>query len=346
VENVSLIDRSEEKRALRLLLKAATDGYSGSLVLRGEPGIGKTALLDYAIAQASGMQVARLAAVESEREVGFAALQQLLIPFLPEVDVLPEPQREALRSAFGITKAEAGAPDRFLVGLATLTLLAGLASRQPLLVAVDDGQWLDQASAEVLAFVARRVQADSIALLFAVREPAGRRLPLDGLSELHLTGLSERAARALLATVIDGPLDDDMAASLIAGANGNPLALMELPDELREGRLAGRLRLPEQFPVGTLLRERFLRQVDALPADTRALLLLAAADPSGDPAVLWRAAATLGLTPDAAAAAEAERLLTVSPRVSFRHPLIRSAVYYAASASQRRQAHQALADAA
>jgi DNA-binding CsgD family transcriptional regulator len=340
---VSLIDRIEEKRALRLLLKAVTDGYSGSLVLRGEPGIGKTALLDYAIDQASGMQVARLAAAESEMEAGFAALHQLLIPFLPGMDMLPAPQREALRSAFGMTMTEAGAPDRFLVGLGTLTLLAGLASQQPLLVAVDDGQWLDQASADVLAFVARRVHAASIALLFAVREPAGRQLPLDGLNELRLTGLSERAARDLLATVIDCPLDDDLAAWLIAGANGNPLALMELPDELRDGRLAGRLRLPEQFPVGTLLRQRFLRQVNALPADTRTLLLLAAADPSGDPELLWRTAATLGLTPDAAATAEAERLLTVLPRVSFRHPLIRSAVYYGASASQRRQAHQALA---
>jgi DNA-binding CsgD family transcriptional regulator len=344
-EKVSLIDRTQEKRAMRLLLKAAKDGFSGSLVLRGEPGIGKTALLEYAVAQASGMQVARLTAVESEMEVGFAALHQLLTPFLPGMDVLPAPQREALRSAFGMKTAEAGPPDRFLVGLATLTLLASLASQQPLLVAVDDGQWMDQSSAEVLAFVARRVHADSIALLFAVREPAGRRLPLDGLSELRLTGLSERGARALLATVIEGPLDDDTAAWLIAGANGNPLALIELPGELREGRLDGRPRLPEQFPVGALLRQRFLRQVEALPAEARTVLLLAAAEPSGDPALLWRAAKTLGLTPDAAATAEAERLLTVLPRVSFRHPLIRSAVYYGASDSQRRQAHQALAAA-
>jgi DNA-binding CsgD family transcriptional regulator len=342
---VSLIDRIEEKRALRLLLSAARDGYSGSLVLRGEPGIGKTALLEYAVAQARGMQVARLTAVESQMEVGFAALNQLLTPFLPEMDTLPAPQREALRSAFGMTTADAGAPDLFLVGLATLTLLAGRASQQPLLVAVDDGQWLDQPSANVLAFVARRVHADSIALLFAVREPAGRRLPLDGLKELRLAGLSERAARALLATVIDGPLDDDMAAWLIEGANGNPLALIELPGELREGGPAAHPRLPGRFPVGTLLRQRFLRQVSSLPAHTRTLLLLAAADTSGDPGLLWRAAATLGVTPDAAATAEAERLLTVSPRVSFRHPLIRSAVYYGAPVSQRRQAHQALAGA-
>jgi DNA-binding CsgD family transcriptional regulator len=344
-EQASLIDRTEEKRALRLLLTAAKDGFSGSLVLRGEPGIGKTALLDYAVAAASGMRVTHLTAIESEMEDGYAALRQLLIPFLPGMDVLPEPQREALRSAFGLTTAAAVTPDRFLVGLATLTLLASRASRQPLLVVVDDGQWLDQSSAEVLAFVARRVHADSIVLLFAVREPEGRWLPLDGLNELHVTGLSERAARALLATVIDGPLDDDTAAWLIAGANGNPLALIELPGELRDGRLADRLRLPAQFPVGTLLRERFLRQVNALPADTRTLLLLAAAEPSDDPALLWRGAATLGLTPDAAAAAEAERLLSVSPRISFRHPLIRSAVYHGATDSQRRQAHKALAAA-
>jgi predicted ATPase len=343
-----LIGRTDEQQTLRLLLEAATAGFSGSLVLRGEAGIGKTALLDYAIAQAraqaSGMQVARIAAVESQLEVSFAALHQLLIPFLPGMDVLPAPQREALRSAFGLSTTEASAPDRFLVGLATLTLLAASSAQQPLLVAVDDAQWLDHVSAEVLAFVARRVYVDGIALLFAVREPEGQRLPLDGLNELRLSGLPERAARALLEAVVDGPLDDDVAARLVAGANGNPLALMELPGELRAGHLTGRLLLPEPFPLGTLLRQRFLRQVHALPVDTRTLLL-AAADPSGDPALLWRAATSLGLTPDAAATAEAERLLTVLPRVSFRHPLIRSAVYYSAPASQRRQAHQALAAA-
>lgn len=342
---MSLIGRSDEQQALLLLLDAARAGFSGSLVLRGEPGIGKTALLDYAVAQASGMQVARLAAVESDMEVSFAGLHQLLSPFLPGMDAAPAPQREALRSAFGLATTAATAPDRFLVGLATLTLLAGTASRQPLLVTVDDAQWLDRVSAEVLAFVARRVHADGIAMVFAVREPSGRRLPLDGLDVLHLRGLPEHAARVLLTDVVDGPLDDDVAARLIAGANGNPLALLELPGELREGHLAGRLLLPEPLPVGTLLRQRFLRQVNALPAQARTLLLLAAADPAGDPALLWRAATTLGLTPDAAAAAEAERLLTVLPRVTFRHPLIRSAVYYGASASQRRQAHQALAAA-
>jgi DNA-binding CsgD family transcriptional regulator len=345
MENVGLMNRGDERQAMDGLLDAVSAGLSSSLVLRGEPGIGKTALLDYAVSRASGMQVARVVAIESEMELSFAALYQLLVPFLARLDRLPGPQRDALGSAFGLTAAGPGPPDQFLVGLATLTLLSAVASQRPLLVVVDDAQWLDNVSAEVLAFVARRVFADRIAVVFAVREPAGKRLPLDGLTELHLTGLPDEDARALLTSAAESRLDSGIAARLIAETRGNPLALIELPGELTDSHLAGGLSLPEPLPVGSLLQRRFLRQVRALPADTQALLLLAAADTSGDPALLWRAAERRGLAIDAAAPAEAERLLTLLPTVSFRHPLIRSAVYHGSSVSQRRQAHQVLAAA-
>ena len=345
MQNTALINRDQERHALDQLLDAARAGLSGSIVLRGEPGIGKTALLDYAVGRAGGMQVARLLAVESEMELGFAALHQLLVPFLDRIGELPTPQRDALGSAFGLIAADTAAPDRFLVGLAVLTLLAAAAAEQPLLVIVDDAQWLDDVSADVLAFVARRVYADGIVLLFAVREPAGTRVPLDGLTDLSLTGLSDRDARALLTTVAGDLLDDSVAARLVAETRGNPLALIELPGELTAGHLSGGVLLPEPVPVGSLLQQRFLRQVQALPADTQALLLLAAADPSGDPALLWRAADGRGLPVEAAVPAETERLLTLLPRIAFRHPLIRSAIYHGAPATQRRLAHQALAAA-
>jgi DNA-binding CsgD family transcriptional regulator len=343
VESADLINRDEERRALDLLVNAAKQGHSGSLVLRGEPGIGKTKLLDYAVNRASGMRLARVTAIESEMELGFAAVHQLLIPFLPALSHLPVPQREALSSALGL--AGDAAPDRFMVGLAVLTLLAGAASERPLLVVVDDAQWLDQVSAEVLAFVARRVYADSIVFLFAVREPAERRMALGGLTEVRVPGLADGAARDLLASVAEGPLDNAVGARIVAETGGNPLALMELSAELTEGQLTGSSVLPEPLPVGSRLQQRFLRQVRALPAETQALLLLAAADPSGNADLLWRAAGGLGLTVSAAAPAETQRLLTVAPRVEFRHPLIRSAVYHGAPVTRRRQAHRALAAA-
>ena len=345
VQNTALINRDHERQALDQLLDAARAGLSGSLVLRGEPGIGKTALLDYAADRASGMQVARVLAIESEMELGFAALYQLLVPFLDRIEELPEPQRDALGCAFGLKATYAAAPDRFLIGLAVLTLLSTAAVEQSLLVVVDDAQWLDDVSAHVLAFVARRVYADGIALLFAVREPAGRRLPLAGITELWLPGLPDGDARALLASVAGERLDHVVAARLVTETRGNPLALIELPGELTEGHLSGGSLLPEPLPVGSLLQQRFLRQVQAMPSDTQALLLMAAADPSGDPGLLWRAADARGLSIDAAAPAETERLLTLLPRIAFRHPLIRSAVYHGASATQRRLAHQALAAA-
>ena len=343
VETIDLINRDEERRALDRLVDAAREGLSGSLVLHGEPGIGKTVLLDYAVNRATGMQLARVTAIESEMELGFAAVHQLLLPFLPALRHLPAPQREALGSALGLVNA--AAPDRFMVGLGILTLLADAASERPLLVVVDDAQWLDQVSAEILAFVARRVYADSIAFVFAVREPAGRRLPLEGLTELHVPGLSDASARDLLASAAKGPLDDAISARIVAETRGNPLALIELSGELTESQLAGVSALPEPLPVGSRLQQRYLRRIRVLPAETRTLLLLAASDPSGDTALLWRAGQGLGLTVSAAFPAEADELLTLAPRVEFRHPLIRSAAYHSASVARRRQAHQALAAA-
>ena len=345
VANTALINRDQERYAVDLLIDAAVAGLSGSLVLRGEPGIGKTTLLDYAIGRASAMQVVRVAGVESEMELSFAGLHQLLLPFLDRIDLLPLPQRDALSSAFGLIVTDAAAPDQFLVGLGVLTLLSAGASQRPLLVVVDDAQWVDEVSALVLGFVARRVYAEGIAMLFAVGEPADHVLSLAGLTEVRLRGLPDADARALLASAVKGRLDDRVAGRLVAETNGNPLALVELPGELTDDHLAGGSLLPQPLPLSSLLQQRFLRQVRGLPADTQALLLLAAADPSGDPALLLRAAEGGGLSLGAAAPAEAERLLTLQPEVTFRHPLIRAAVYHGAPASQRRHAHQALAAA-
>jgi DNA-binding CsgD family transcriptional regulator len=340
---VVLLDRADERKAMDGLLEAARQGLSATLVLRGEPGIGKTALVEYAIDSAPDLGVARVVGIESEMKLGFAALHQLLHPFLSNLDRLPEPQRQALGVAFGLLSGEA--PDPFLVGLAVLTLLADAAVEQPLLCVVDDAQWLDRESADVLGFVARRLYADRIAFLFAVRETTERYTPLDGLADLHLAGLPEGEAYQLLTSVVGGQLDEGVGHRIVAETGGNPLALVELPDELTPGQLAGWSPLPEPLPLGNPLEERFLRLVRALPEDTQTLLLLAAAEPSGGPARLWRAAKHLGIDQDAAAPAQAERLMAFRPQVSFRHPLIRSAVYHGASVPERQRVHEALAAA-
>ena len=336
----SLVNRVQETAALNGLLDAVRRGMSGTLVLRGEAGIGKTALLERAVSSASGFRVVRALGIESEMELVFAGLHQIVAPFLPHLDRLPAPQRDALASAFGLIAGRP--PDRFQVGLATLTLLADAASEQPLLCIVDDTQWLDLESAEVLAFVARRV-ADRIGLLFAVREPAERRVPLIGLPELHIGGLLADDVRSLLATIVAGPLDGQVSERIISETDGNPLAILELTAELTPRQLLSAALLPEPLPIGNRLQQRFLRQVGDLPADTQTFLLLAAAEASGDPAVVWRAARQLGLDGNAVAAAEAKRLLVVGPRIAFRHPLIRSAVYHSAPPAQRRRMHEALA---
>jgi DNA-binding CsgD family transcriptional regulator len=338
-----LVNRVHETAALQALLETVRAGMSGTLVLRGEAGIGKTALLECAISSANDFRVVRALGIESEMELGFAGLHQLIVPFLSRLERLPAPQRHALASAFGLIAG--GPPDRFQVGLATLTLLADAAADAPLLCVIDDTQWLDLESADVLGFVARRLYADRIAFLFAVREPIERRMSLAGLPELNIGGLSNGDARELLASVATGPLDGQVSQRIIAETQGNPLAILELTAELTPRQLSSASPLPDPLPIGSRLQQRFIRQLKGVPAETQTLLLLAAAEPSGDAVVLWRAAKALGLDRQAVAPAEANRLLVVGPHVAFRHPLIRSAIYYSAPAAERRRVHEGLAAA-
>jgi len=338
-----LLGRIEERERLDQILAGARRGLSGVLVLRGEPGMGKTALLDYVQAAAADLRVVRIDGVETEMELSFAALHQFLRPCLDGLDVLPAPQRTALRLAFGMQ--EGRAPDRFLVSLAALGLLAEHAARKPLLCLVDDAHCLDRESADALAFVARRLYADRIAIIFAVREPAPRPGLLDGLPEIRIAGLAEADARELLAATAGPALHRPVAERIVAETGGNPLALIEIGHELASGQLASDSPLPEPVPLGRRLEQRYLREVQGLPADTQSLLLAAAADPTGDPGLLWLAGEELGFTVEAAAAAEARQLITIRDLVRFRHPLIRSAVYYGASFAQRQRVHARLAEA-
>ena len=327
-----LLDRLPERAALGQLLDGARTGRSGVLMVRGDPGVGKTALLDWAVGSAAGLRVVRVAGVESEMELAFAALQQLCAPMLDQLAGLPDPQREALGVAFGLETGSA--PDRFLVGLAVLSLLSETAERQPLLCVIDDAQWLDRASALVLAFVARRLLAEPVALVFAAREPGEE---FRGLPELPVEGLGEGDARELLGSVIRGPLDERVRDRIVAEARGNPLALLELP--------RGVPGLPGLPGLPGRIEESFLGRLEVLPAATQRLMLVAAAEPAGEPALVWRAAERLGIGAGAAAPAADAGLLVIGERVTFRHPLVRSAVYRAASPPDRRAVHQALADA-
>jgi DNA-binding CsgD family transcriptional regulator len=336
----ALLNRTAETAALEGVLAAVRDGLSGVLVLRGEAGIGKTSLLDWAAGQADDMQLARMAGVEAEAGMGFAGLHQLLVPFLDRLDGLPGPQRQALMSAFGLV--DGPPPDRFLVGLAALTLLTDAADR-PVLCLIDDAQWLDGASVEVLGFIARRLQADRVGVLFGLRDGEDRPSALARLPELVVGGLNEKVARELLAASSGSPVDKQVGAQIAAGLAGNPLALLEVGEELTPGELSGAVPLDWPLRFGGRLEELYLSRVRALPADTQTLLLVAAADPSGDPALLARAAGQLGIDAEAGQAAGTGRLLSWEPRVRFRHPLIRSAAYYAAPAAARRRAHAALA---
>jgi DNA-binding CsgD family transcriptional regulator len=327
-----LLDRLPERAALGQLLDAARAGRSGVLVTRGEPGVGKTALLDWAVESAAGLRVARVAGVESEMELAFAALQQACAPMLDKLAGLPDPQRAALGVAFGLETG--AAPDRFLVGLAALSLLSEAARQQPLLCVVDDAQWLDRASAQALAFVARRLLAEPIALVFATREPGEE---FRGLPELLVGGLREGDARELLGSVIGGPLDERVRERIVAETRGNPLALLELP--------RGVPGLPGLPGLPGRIEDSFRGRLEVLPAATRQLLLVAAAEPTGEPGLVWRAAERLGIGAGALAPAADAGLLVIGERVMFRHPLVRSAVYGAASPADRRAAHQALAGA-
>jgi DNA-binding CsgD family transcriptional regulator/tetratricopeptide (TPR) repeat protein len=334
--------RSSEREALDRLLEDARGGRSAVLVIRGVGGVGKTALMRHAAGQASGFRIADVSGVESERELPFAGLQQLCAPLLGRLEALPAPQQDALRVALGLASGEA--PDRFLVGLAALTLLAEVAEEQPLLCLVDDVQWLDDATVHVLGFVARRLLAEPIAMVFAARHPSDEH-QLDGLPELRLKGLDHADANALLATVIPGRLDEHVRERIIAETRGNPLLLLELPRAMSAEELAGGFARPASARLAGTPEDWFQRQLDPLPADTRRLLQLAAADPVGEPLLVWRAAEQLGIPPQAATAAVDAGLFEIGAQVRFRHPCLRSAVYRSASPDERQALHAALADA-
>jgi DNA-binding CsgD family transcriptional regulator len=321
------------------MLGRARDGQSEVLVIRGEAGVGKSALLGYLVDQASAWQIARAVGVESETGLAFAGLHQLCAPFRDRLERLPGPQRDSLRTAFGL---DAGEPDPFLVGLAALGLLSEVAEERPLVCVIDDLQWQDPASAQAFTFVARRLLAEPIAFVFAVREPSDTP-QVAGLREMVLRGLSRDDAGALVESLIPGRLDDRVREQILAAARGNPLAILDLARGLTAAELAGGFALPARMSLGTPVEQSFLRRLASLPSETQRLLVTAAAEPVGDVTVLWRAAHQLGLGADAAAPAEAAGLIELGARIRFCHPLVRSAAYRAATADERQEAHRALA---
>ncbi|MEU8587578.1 LuxR C-terminal-related transcriptional regulator [Streptomyces sp. NPDC048664] len=340
-----MYDREAERAVLDGLLVTAREGLSGAVVLRGSAGIGKTALLEHTVGRASGFRVSQVAGVEVEQELGFAALHRLLLPFLDRRHRLPSPQRDALETAFGMSAAPA--PDRFLVGLATLTLLADAAAELPLLIVCDDAQWVDRESLDVLAFVSRRLHADSIVMLFGVRADDVLAAPFGGLPELEVTGLPAPDALALLTDEVDGGLDRVVAERILTETAGNPLAIRELARTVAAGELAE----GEPLPLDRRVEARFLTRVRELPPLVQTVLLAAAADSTGDVALVRRAVQRLEpVTDDAVALAveDATRMDLLAERAAdgtarFRHPLIRSAVYSGASLVDRRRVHAALA---
>src|ERR1700722_16141861 len=338
LSRAGLLDRGREREVLDQFLAGVRAGQSRVLVLRGEAGIGKTALLEHLSAAAEGCRIARAAGVESEMELAFAGLHALCAPMLGRLGQLPIPQRDALNTAFGMSAGPP--PDRFLVGLAVLSLLADAAEEQPLVCIVDDAQWLDRVSVQTLAFVARRLLAERVGLVFALRA-SGDEHDLEGLPELVIEGLLTADARRLLDATIPGPLDPRVRDRILGEAGGNPLALLELPRG--EKPLAGGFGLPVEMALTSRIEQGFVGQLTPLPAPTRRLL--AAAEPVGDVPLLWRAAEQLGIGPEAAEPAEAAALIEIGARVRFRHPLVRSAAYRAAPAAERREVHRALAAA-
>ncbi|HUE61044.1 MAG TPA: AAA family ATPase [Acidimicrobiales bacterium] len=335
-----LCGRRAERAVLDGLVEGTRQGRSGALVVRGEAGIGKTALLEYVVQSASDLKVLRAGGVESEMELPYAALHQLFGPLLDGVERLAGPQRDALAVAFGLR--EGAAPNRFLVGLAALSLLSEAGEDCPLLCVVDDSQWLDRASAQALGFVARRLQAEPVALVFAAREPGEE---FAGSAELVVEGLGELDARELLRRAIPGPLDPRTAQQFVEETEGNPLALLELPRGRSATQLAAGFGLLGAASVSGRIEESYRRRLEALPMDTQRLMLVASAEPTGDPALLWGAAERLGIPAALLEPAESAGLVEVGGRVRFRHPLVRSAVYGAASPGERRRVHLALAEA-
>ncbi|MBQ1020072.1 AAA family ATPase [Micromonospora sp. D93] len=341
-EGSALRGRRRERDTLDRLLRDVRAGHSRVLVLRGEAGAGKSALLDYLSEHASAGRVTRAAGVEPESEIAYSALQQLCAPLLGHLDGLPEPQRLALATAFGLSPGDP--PEGLLIGLAVLGLLAEAAAEQPLVCIVDDVQWMDRMSEVILTFVARRLDEESIALVFASRSPGDEQI-LRSLPELRVDGLPAAEARALLDSVLPGPVDDRVRDRIVAETRGNPLALLELPRGLTPAELAFGFGGQAAAPLASRMEEGFRRRITALPANTRQLLLAAAVEPVGDVTLLWRALQRLGVGPDAAAPAEAAGLVEFGARVRFRHPLVRSAAWRLAEADELREVHRVLAEA-
>ncbi|MFC7037006.1 ATP-binding protein [Nonomuraea rubra] len=337
-----LRDRRVECAVLDGVLADVRSGPGRALLVRGEAGVGKSALLDYLVGRSAGCRVVRAAGVESEMELPFAGLHQLCAPMLDRLDRIPGPQAEALAVAFG--HSSGSPPDRFLIGVAVLSLLAAASEDQPLLCVIDDGQWLDQASTQTLTFASRRLFAERIGVVFSVREPAAGP-EWRGLPELAVGGLPEDDARALLDSAVPGRLDERVRDRIVAETRGNPLALLELPRGLTAAELAGGFGRPDLQPLASQIELSFVRRVRSLPAPTQRLLLTAAAEPVGDMTLLLRAAQAMDLPMSAGAPAEAAGLIELGSRVRFRHPLVRTAIYRAAPPGDRRAVHQALAQA-
>lgn len=339
---VVLYGRTRECAAIDRVIDDAREGRGGGLVVHGDAGVGKTALLQHALAQAPDVQVLRAVGVETESQLAFAALHQLLRPVLHHIARLPAPQAAALGAALGLT---AGVHDRFLVSVATMTLLADVAEEQPVLCVVDDTQWLDQESLDALLFAGRRLEAERVALIYATRDVPERRFEPTDLPSLHIAGLPVDAARALLDAHHPDRLAAPVADRLVALTRGNPLGLLELPTRLSADQRAGSDPLPDPLPVTARIEQAFVAQVRRMPAATQTALLVAAADDLGATSTVLRASATLGCPADALGPAESAALLHVDgDLLTFRHPLIRSAVYGTATFAQRRAVHQALAD--
>ena len=341
IRGLGFVGRTRERERLDAVLAHARAGHSAVLVIRGEPGIGKTALLRHAARQASGLRTVEVEGVQAEMELAFAGIHQLCSPLLDGLDALAEPQQNALRVALGVLSGDA--PDRFLVAVAVLNLLAETAEERPLLCLVDDAQWLDAASVQALGFVARRLLAERVAMIFSLREPTTSGA-LDGLAQLTLDGLDESDARALLTRVVPGRLDDRVRDRIIAETAGNPLALMELSQRMSPAERAGGFAPPAAGDLPSRLEARYLRRVAELPEATQRLVLLAAAEPLGDATLLWRAAERLSIDVGALGPATEAGLLDIDDRVRFHHPLVRSAIYRAASLDERRRVHDALAE--
>ena len=333
--------RAGECATLRDVLSSVGSAESRVLVLRGEAGVGKSALLDYVADEAEGFRLAQVSGVESDMELAYAGLQQLCAPLMDRIEDVPEPQREALSVAFG--RGVGPAPDRFLVGLAVLSLMAAAAGDQPLLCVVDDAQWLDQVSVQTLGFVARRLMAEPIAMIFAVRDGVAE--VLEGLPALRVGGLSDAEARELLDSVVIGKIDARVRDRIVAETRGVPLALLEVPRNVSADELAGGFGTTVRRTSASHIEDGFLRRIQALPESTRRLLLVAAAEPVGDAALFLRAAGRLGIPVDALAPAEAAGVIEFGRRMRFQHPLMRSAAYRAADLNERREIHRALADA-